>query len=270
MAYDNQDMNRFPHRFVRAACLVSSLALLTAACGGDDDVASSAATTTEPASASVAITSPADGTVVKGNVVTLALKVTGITIVAADGDTSGKTGHIHAFIDREPVAVGAAIPKEAGVVHSVDNPLRLTGLTVGKHVIKVVLGDGTHTRITGAADQISVTVEGPSVDATAPPIVKTGSPVRIDFKVTGLQIVKADGDASGATGHFHVFVDKPLPAPGELIPKPDDGSIIHTAESFVEIPNLPAGEHVFFVVLGDGTHTALNPMVADRVAVTVG
>ena len=37
---------------------------------------------------------------VKGNVVSLDLASTGLTIVKADGDTSGKTGHYHVFIDR--------------------------------------------------------------------------------------------------------------------------------------------------------------------------
>lgn len=121
------------------------------------------------------------------------------------------------FLDREPVAAGAAIPKEPGIVHTVDNPVRLTGLSVGKHDITVVLGDGAHTRIGTAEDRVNLTVEGPSIDATAPTVAATGVPVRIDFKVTGVQIVKADGDASGKTGHIHVLVDKPLPVAGQPI-----------------------------------------------------
>jgi len=62
---------------------------------------------------------------------------------------------------------------------------------------------------------VNLTVEGPSIDATAPTVAATGVPVRIDFKATGVQIVKADGDASGKTGHIHVLVDKPLPVAGQ-------------------------------------------------------
>ena len=40
-------------------------------------------------------------------------------------------------------------------------------------------------------------------------------------------------------------------------------------DAFVEIPNLAAGEHTFYVVLGDGNHVVLNPLVADKVTVTI-
>jgi hypothetical protein len=248
---------------------LAAAAFISGACVRDSNDDKAAATTTTVAGPSIAITSPASGTSVGGNTVSLALDIKGVTVVKADGDTSGETGHIHAFIDREPVAAGAAIPKEPGIVHSTDNPLVLTGLTKGEHTITVVLGDGAHMRIGSAADQIKVTVNGPTLDATAPATVAAGSPVRIDFKVDGVTIVKADGDTSGKTGHIHVFVDKPLPKPGDTIDKPADGSIIHTADAFVEIPNLAPGEHVFYVVLGDGNHVVMNPLVADKVAVTV-
>ncbi|HVE94636.1 MAG TPA: DUF4399 domain-containing protein [Acidimicrobiales bacterium] len=266
-------MNRKNCRTVRVACSLLIVVLAAGACGRKAENAVGARTATTTANASgtaVEILTPDTGAVLKGNVAMLDLKITGMSVVAADGDTSGKSGHIHAFIDREPVAVGSAIPKEPGIVHSVDDPLLLTGLSAGKHSIVVVLGDGTHTRVGDAEDRITVTVAGPTVDATAPASVAAGAPVRIDFKATGMQIVKADGDTSGTTGHFHVFVDKPLPAVDAPIPKLDDGSVIHTAESFVEIPNLAAGEHHFFVVMGDGTHSPVDPMVADKVTVKVG
>ncbi|MDP1795331.1 MAG: DUF4399 domain-containing protein [Acidimicrobiales bacterium] len=260
-------------RWIRLGAAVGALALITAGCAGDDDTpvaTDTTATTAEaPAGPSIAISSPASGTTAKGNTVSLALDITGISVVKADGDTTGKTGHIHAFIDREPVAAGAPIPKEAGIVHSADNPLVLTGLSPGAHKITVVLGDGAHVRLGDASDVVNVTVEGPTLDATAPATAKLGSPVRIEFKVDGVTIVKADGDTSGKTGHFHVFVDRPLPKAGDLIEKPADGSILHTADSFVDVPNLTAGEHTFFVVLGDGAHTALGPLVADKVTVVV-
>ncbi len=258
-------------RRIWAGCLVGAVALVGAGCRSDD--AKDAAVTTTSAKAasgpSLAIMSPASGEAIKGNVVSVLVKLSGIDLVKADGDTSGRTGHLHAFIDREPVAKGAVIPKEAGIVHSADNPIVLSGLAVGEHTVHVVLGDGSHNRIGSSVDTVKVTVMGPTVDATAPATVAAGSPVRIDFKSSGVGIVKADGDASGATGHYHVFVDRPLPKIGEVIPKPDDGSIIHTAESFVEIPGLAAGEHVFFVVIGDGLHTPRNPLVADKVVVTI-
>jgi hypothetical protein len=256
---------------MRLVVVLATVAIVAAGCARDDNKNGNATTPTQVPSAkpAISIASVTPGNPVKGNSVTLDLKVSGLTIVKADGDTSGKTGHIHAFIDREPVASGAAIPKEPGIVHSVDNPLVLTGLSKGEHTITVVLGDGTHTRLGSAKDSTKVTIEGPTLDATAPATVAAGAPVRIDFKVDGVTIVKADGDASGKTGHFHVFVDQPLPKAGTAIPKPADNSIVHTADPFVEIPNLAPGEHTFYVVLGDGNHMPIEPLVADKVTVTV-
>ena len=88
-------------------------------------------------------------TKVEGDTAVLTMKVGGVTIVAPNGDTSGSTGHFHVFIDREPVAEGKTIPKEDGIVHSADNPIRVTGLSPGEHELTVVLGDGNHNRIHG-------------------------------------------------------------------------------------------------------------------------
>jgi hypothetical protein len=257
------------NRFMRLVAVLTVAGLVTAGCASDDDKDVKATTATTSDKASIEIASPPTGSVLTGNTAKLVLRIKNLSVVKADGDTSGKTGHIHAFIDKQPVATGAVIPKEAGVVHAVDNPLVLTGLTKGEHEITVVLGDGTHTRIGDAEDSIKVTVDGPALDATAPATVAAGSPVRIDLKADGVTIVAADGDTSGKTGHFHVFVDKPLPNPGDTIDKPADGSIVHSAAAFVEIPNLAPGEHTFFVVLGNGNHVVLNPLVADKVTVTV-
>jgi uncharacterized protein (DUF736 family) len=245
--------------------------LAAAACGSDKGSKSTAATnaTTTAAGPSVEIKTPADGATVKGNVVTLDLAASGIKIVKADGDTSGKTGHFHVFVDKEPVAAGQAIPKEAGIIHSTDDPLTVSGLKVGSHRLVVVLGDGTHTRIGGAQDEVNVTVEGPSVDATAPATLAAGQPLSIDVATEGVTLVKADGDTSGKTGHLHVFVDKdPAQFKGQPIPS-GDPAIIHTATSPIVVTGLTPGEHTIWVVLGNGAHVAFDPPVMDKLTVTV-
>jgi len=88
-------------------------------------------------------------TKVEGDTAVLTMKVGGVTIVAANGDTSGKSGHFHVFIDREALKEGETIPKEDGIVHSADNPIRIPGLSSGEHELTVVLGDGNHSRIRG-------------------------------------------------------------------------------------------------------------------------
>lgn len=180
--------------FPRLCLVLVATLLLAGACGGDDqqptakEVAAEAAEQTEKAAdktadaakdaaergkevaedvadgpdvdaPSVEITSPEDGASVAGGTVELKILVTGITIVAADGDSSGKTGHFHVFVDREPMGVGEVMPKDADIVHSAANPVVISGLTPGTHELTVVLGDGNHRRIAAEAlDQLTVTV----------------------------------------------------------------------------------------------------------------
>jgi uncharacterized protein (DUF736 family) len=244
---------------------VAALALLGAACAGDDATPTVATSrTTQPAGPSVSITSPKDGAHIAGNVVSLALQAKDIAIVKADGDTSGTTGHFHVFVDKVPVAAGAAIDKAPGIIHSIDDPLLVPGLSVGKHTLTVVLGNGNHQRIGNSSDSVTVTVDGPSLDATAPAAIKSGQPLSIDVAVVGVTLVKADGDTSGKTGHLHAFVDVPPVAPGAAIPT-DNAAIIHSV-----IQGLAPGEHTIWVVLGDGTHTAFKDSVRDKVTVVVG
>lgn len=216
------------------------------------------------------ITAPTSGVQVRGNVLTLDLKATGIDIVKADGDTSGRTGHFHIFIDKKPVDVGQVIPKEPGIVHTADNPVKIYGLTTGKHNAVVVIGDGTHRRLGSASKTIHFTVKGPSVHASVPASNPAGQPVVVTVQVQGVQLVKANGDTSGKTGHLHLFIDRdPTPA-NESIPKPADGSIIHTADTSIPVPNLAKGEHTIWVVLGNGAHEPWNPPVMDKITFTVG
>ncbi|HEX7275999.1 MAG TPA: DUF4399 domain-containing protein [Acidimicrobiales bacterium] len=259
-----------PIRSVAAATV--ALALL-AACGDDDPATTTTASTTGPrattpaAGPTLSIVGPAAGTVVEGNVVSLDLASTGITIVKADGDTSGRSGHYHVFIDRDPVAPGAVIPVEAGIVHSADDPVVLTGLGIGTHRLSVIIGDGTHARLGSTVAETTVDVRGPSIDASAPATSPAGQPVVVTVKVEGLAIVAADGDTSGTTGHLHVFVDRdPTPA-GQPIPV--EAGIIHTTATTIPVADLAPGPHTLWVVAGDGLHNPLAPRVMDKVTVTV-
>lgn len=259
------------------SALAVGLTLLAAACGTDNDGPPTAGQPTAVSStaipaqtgASLTISSPASGATVEGNVVSLDLEAEGIDVVSPDGDTSGETGHFHVFVDAEPVRVGETIPRGPGIVHSADDPITLYGMTTGQHRLVVVLGDGTHQRIHGdVEEELMLTVAGPSVDVTAPPTAKAGEPVIIDAAVDGIDLVKADGDTSGTTGHLHLFVDREPTPPGQPIPA--EPGIIHTVERSVPIPDLAAGEHTVWAVVGDGSHVPLEPMVADKVTVTVG
>lgn len=240
-----------PHGSIATA--VAGLALLAAGCGrGGDDVTFSVRAPSGP---------------VKGNVVELDAAVDGVSIVTADGDTSGTTGHYHVFIDRKPVTAGA-IPKEKGIVHAASSPIKLYGLAVGKHRLTVVLGDGAHQRIQPDVEEtVEVEVLGPSLQATATPPAKPGDPTLVSVKVEGFRVVPADGDNSGATGHLHVFVDREPTPVGQSIPK--EPGIIHTTETSISVPGLAPGEHTLWVVAADGNHVRFDPPVMAKLTITL-
>ena len=106
----------------------------------------------------LAIVAPSDGATISGDSVELKLEVGGLTVVAADGDTSGKSGHFHVFVDQDPVAVGAVIPKVPGVVHSASNPVVVPDLSKGDHRLVVVVGDGAHQRLDFPTAEVDITL----------------------------------------------------------------------------------------------------------------
>jgi hypothetical protein len=236
--------------------------------GAPTATAGSSPTAPQSPSQSVTISQPGDGTEVKGNVVDLVVAAQGVGIKPADGDKSGATGHFHVYVDKEPPTAGETIPQAAGIVHSPETNIAVTGLSVGRHKLTVVLGNGAHERIGIASDSVEVDVKGPSVKATAPGTSKAGQPVKVEMKAEGIEIVKADGNPQ--KGHFHVFVDPASPpkADGKPIPT-GDPKIIHTADTSTSIADLPAGSHTLWVVVGDGRHVPLDPLVADKVTVVV-
>ena len=97
--------------------------------------------------------------------------------------------------------------------------------------------------------------------ATPPPASISGNVATFDVAANGVAIVPANGDTSGATGHFHVFVDRPVPGPGEVIP--GETGIIHTTDGRVTLSGLTTGRHRIAVVLGDGTHRRIGSLVVE-------
>jgi hypothetical protein len=249
----------------------TALMLVGAACGRSDSptISGPSPSPTPAVEVGVTISSPADGTEAGGNVVAVELGATGVQIKSPDGDTSGTTGHFHIFVDREPTPEGQVVPMEPGIVHAAVAPVTLTGLAPGEHTITAALGNGVHERIGPPSAPVKVNVKGPSVKASAPPTVKAGEPVVVTLSAQGFQVKAADGDKTGRTGHYHLFVDpdKAPTADGTVIPKTD--KIIHTTESSYSITGLASGPHTIWVVAGDGLHIPLNPLVADKLTVTV-
>ncbi|HEX2259797.1 MAG TPA: DUF4399 domain-containing protein [Actinomycetota bacterium] len=252
----------------KMAVLATALLLIAGACIRDDPTIEGSP---KAGVAAVEITSPRQGARLNGNVVGLDLEAQGITIKAPDGDTSGRTGHFHVFVDKPAVAVGEPIPMERGVIHSATDRIPVPGLSVGRHKLTVVLGDGAHTRITDELAEVEVDVAGPSVRSTAPAEAPAATGFNVETEVEGVQLAPAatDTGAPGTTGHLHLIIDPPSPPAADGQPIPNDPTHIHTAERSHRVTGLAPGQHTIWVVLGDKAHVPFNPLVADRVVVTV-
>lgn len=254
--------------FSKIAFLATALLLVGGACIRDNPVLEGTPKAVVP---SVRISSPQEGASIKGNVVSLDLEAQGIAIKPADGDTSGRTGHYHVFVDKPAVAVGEPIPMERGVIHSATEPIPVPGLSVGRHKLAVVLGDGAHTRITDELAEVEVDVGGPSVRSTAPAEAPAATGFNIESQVEGVRLVPpaSDSGSPGTTGHLHVVIDPSSPPAADGVPIPNDPTHIHTAESSHRVTGLAPGQHNIWVVLGDKSHVPYAPLVADQVVVTV-
>jgi plastocyanin len=82
-----------------------------------------------------------------------------------------------------------------------------------------------------------------------------GSDVTVKMATTNFKVVlpsQATDPHKYGEGHFHLFLDVPLTAPGEVIPKIK--GVYHTADSVYTIHNVPNGHHTLAVVLGYSDH----------------
>ena len=118
-------------------------------------------------------------------------------------------------------------------------------------------------------------------EPTAPPATETSSPsvtetpaldrsleiidvavedgiVIIDIAISGFELRFVQGDVSGATGHLHVYVDRPPPMPGLPIPL-GPADIIHSLQPKIRISGLSAGPHQLWIVVGDGVDNLIVP-----------
>ena len=177
----------------------------------------------------------------------------------------------HVYLDQLAVAAGEPAGTGPGIFRFTGNAATIPGLSVGHHVITVVLGDGKGTRIGQASGKVEFDVAGPAVKATAPAEVAQATGFTVEAAVEGVEIVEParDTGAGGRTGHLHFIVDPPGPPPADGQPIPQDATHIDSAELGQEFQGLPAGAHTVWVVVGDRNHIPLNPLVADRVVVTV-
>ena len=94
------------------------------------------------------------------------------------------------------------------------------------------------------------------------------SPVRIEFGIEGMAVVKA-GDNAPSSGHHHLLVDTGLPELG--LPIPADSNHIHFGDGSTATElSLEPGEHTLQLLLGDHLHIPHDPpVVSETITVTV-
>ena len=110
----------------------------------------------------------------------------------------------------------------------------------------------------------TASAEGASVFFITPADGDTVSnPVRIEFGIEGMAVVKA-GDAAPDSGHHHLLVDTGLPELG--LPIPADDRHIHFGDGSAATElTLDPGDHTLQLLLGDHLHIPHDPPVASEV-----
>lgn len=202
-----------------------------------------------------------------GNVASLHLSSTGVTIVAANGDTSGNTGHYVVFVDMPAVAPGALVVAGAHAVTSANAQVAIAGLVVGRHTFTAVLADGANKRLGTTSSSVQLTVNGPAVTAGVVGEVAAGKAFALQLSTYGVTIADIASDTSGRTAHYVVLIDAAMPRAGVVL-SPGPGVIVTTG-SRVPIPLLAKGSHTIWVVLVNGAGRTLTPLSAASVTVNV-
>lgn len=93
----------------------------------------------------VTILYPNEGSVVPAGTVTVAMTVTGATLVPADDTQNPTTGHFHLYLDKVPEHVGKPIPKGVdGIWHTGTKSFAMEKVTPGLHILVLVWAYGNH------------------------------------------------------------------------------------------------------------------------------
>lgn len=95
-----------------------------------------------------------------------------------------------------------------------------------------------------------------------------GNVVELELSGAGVDIVAPDGDTSGRTGHYVVFIGRDPVGLGEKIPEARD--VVETFEDTVTLAGFTNGSHTLAVVLADGAHRRLGTTAAEAAFTVVG
>jgi hypothetical protein len=227
----------------------------------------------------VAITSPAKGTKVTDNTVTLGVSTSGYNDTC---DLAGKpqvdtiSGHYHVLIDKSLV----------NMYCTPTATVSLQNVKPGMHTLTVLPALNDHAEVEQNAESVAIDYEpasplpgiadaatagAPSIKILSP---QSGATVSGPFDVT-VELVNfhANCDLYGKPGvagygHWHLNLDSlsgPMMGMAGMMGMSCQ-KVIH-----VTTTGLKAGEHhTLIAVLVDNSHAPLNPTVSDKVDVTIG
>jgi hypothetical protein len=194
---------------------------------------------------------------------TVAISYTGVELGTGHDHGAANAGHIHLLIDSDFVAVGQGIPDDESHHHFEDSatPMEVS-LTPGSHILRLQFADSNHIALEGdqyrqeiivnavdGAPEQSVRIASPTTGATVPPTFT------VVMAATGLS-VQPSGAVSENAGHFHLLIDEPFVAAGEVIPS--DATHIHFGKAQLTTTlTLEPGTHLLRLQFADGAHHAL-------------
>ncbi len=197
---------------------------------------------------SIAIVSPAEGSMVSSRGFQLQVEVTGFELDAENygGDPIPGRGHYHVVID------GATAGTPTGRTFDVG------ALAAGSHTIVVNLRTNNHALLVPNAEAtITVTTVDPSISIVSPlagAVSTLGFGLEVAIAGWELDAENYNGNPIPGRGHYHVFVD------GALAGTP-------TIPTF-RIDSLTAGSHTITVDLRTNNHQLLSPTVEASITVT--
>jgi hypothetical protein len=227
----------------------------------------------------VVVLSPAGGTKVTGNSVTLEVATSGYQLSA---DLAGKpavdatSGHYHVLVDKS--LVNMYTTREARV--------SLLGLKPGPHTVTVVPALNNHAEVDANAVSLTVDYEPAEAPPTVtdvtfpvPPTLKIISPkpgetvsgpfdVVVEVANFNLSTDLMGRPSALGYGHWHLNLDTtsgPMMGMGTMLGM--SGEKVFRAST----AGLRAGEtHTLIALLTDNGHAPLQPMIADQVEVRIG
>ncbi len=279
----------------RMFALLAAIALLAAACasntssGSSNTTGTSVTPTTMPTQAmmpmppyakdyKVSITSPASGTKVTANTVTLQVAASGYTptcALAGKEDQAG-AGHYHILLDKSLV----------NMYCTPTATISMQNVAPGMHTLTAVPTLNDHTEIEENATSITIdyeptnalpTITGatlasvPSITILSP---KNGATVSGSFDVVvAIKNFNLNCDLMGKPsvtgyGHWHLNLDSmsgPMMGMGTMLGM-DCTTVFHATTQ-----GLKTGQtHTLIALLTDNGHAPLHPTVASEVTVTIG